>query len=66
MILLADPHPFIVQETVYPSDAATRAKSQTSALSRARTQINLLSLFLMSAGRNFSSAFVAHLVRGIV
>jgi hypothetical protein len=31
MILLADPHPSIVQETVYRYDAATRAKSQTSA-----------------------------------
>jgi len=31
MILLADPHPFIVQETVYQSDAEKRAKSQTSA-----------------------------------
>jgi hypothetical protein len=31
MILLADPHPFIVQETVYPSDAPTRRKSQASA-----------------------------------
>jgi hypothetical protein len=42
MILLADPHPFIVQETVYPSDAGTRAKSQTSALLRnvVRNQIS--------------------------
>jgi hypothetical protein len=31
MILLADPHPLIVQETAYRFDAATRAKSQTSA-----------------------------------
>jgi len=31
MILLADPHPFIVQETDYPSDAEIGAKSQALA-----------------------------------
>jgi hypothetical protein len=31
MILLADPHPLIVQETLYRFDAVTRAKSQTLA-----------------------------------
>jgi hypothetical protein len=66
MILLADPHPFIVQETVCSSDAQMRAKSQTSPPLRAQTQTNLPNSFLMGAGRNFSTTSIARLANGIV
>jgi hypothetical protein len=46
MILLADPHPFIVQETVYPSDAEIGAKSQTLAQLRIGRATDLLRIVI--------------------
>jgi hypothetical protein len=55
MILLADPHPFIVQETVYASDAPTRRKSQAAAPSQAVAHNHFASVVIDSISREVAA-----------
>jgi hypothetical protein len=65
MILLADPHPFIVQETDYLSDAEMRAKSQGLAQSRDGPQPIYFVLLSMGRTQISLAAFIVLVVCGI-
>jgi hypothetical protein len=66
MILLADPHPFIVQDTYNSSDAEIRAKSQTSAQLRGATHKRLTQVVFDRRSRDFSADSVTLMICGIV
>jgi hypothetical protein len=66
MILLADPHLFIVQETNYRFDAEVGAKSQALAQSRFGCATDLLRAVIDERSYDFLDTFIAPVVSGIV